>query len=135
MMVLPDSACSAPVRSAPAGAFPRGHPTRRIPDPSCCSPRLGRHLGARTRRCAPMPVAPLSAAQLDELVAPVALYPDIVLDSLLPATTAPQDVAAAAQYGRGQTAPTEGAPLAAPEGVDWEPSVTALLQFPKSSSG
>ena len=70
--------------------------------------------------------APLSASQLDELVAPVALYPDVVLDSLLPACTVPEDVTAASAYLTAQG----GAASAAPEGATWEPSVVAMLQFP-----
>lgn len=41
---------------------------------------------------------PLTSTELDELVAPVALYPDVVLDAMLPATTTPSDVAAAAAF-------------------------------------
>jgi hypothetical protein len=76
------------------------------------------------------PVAPpvrLTEAQLDELVAPVALYPDTVLASLLPATTAPLDVVAAARH----VAKAGGAADAPPDGVTWEPSVVAMLQYPE----
>src|SRR5204863_3705662 len=75
---------------------------------------------------APAAPAPLSQAQLDELVAPVALYPDVVLDSLLPATSSPADVAAAARYA----ASSNGTLSAAPAGTAWDKSVVALLQFP-----
>src|SRR5262245_57086081 len=71
-------------------------------------------------------LAPLTAQQLDELVAPVALYPDPLLNSLLPATTAPEDIKVAAQF----VAARGGAVAEAPDDVNWEPSVVALLQFP-----
>ena len=38
---------------------------------------------------------PYTAAELKELVGPVALYPDVVLSSVLPASTFPQDLTAA----------------------------------------
>jgi hypothetical protein len=85
----------------------------------------------------PAPSAPLSPAapadparwtdaQLEELVAPVALYPDVVLAALLPATTAPLDVVAAARHVAG----AGGAVDAPPEGTRWEPGVVTLLQYP-----
>ncbi len=68
----------------------------------------------------------LTPAQLDDLVAPIALYPDIVLDSLLPATTDPLGVVAAARHVQQQG----GSATTPPEGVRWDPSVVAMLQFP-----
>ena len=38
-----------------------------------------------------------SPEELEEIVAPIALYPDVVLSSMLPASTAPTDVVAAAR--------------------------------------
>ncbi len=57
---------------------------------------------------APAPTLPaeapdqLSQAQIQELVAPVALYPDVILASLLPATTYPDQVADAAGWMKQQ---------------------------------
>jgi hypothetical protein len=68
----------------------------------------------------------LSETDLDSLVAPVALYPDVVLDSLLPAATAPFDVVEADRYVKAQG----GSVTAAPDGTSWDPGVVALLQFP-----
>src|SRR5438045_5096637 len=62
--------------------------------------------------------------QLVELVGPVALYPDAVLSSLLPATTFPLDVVAAARWireNRDQT-PTQDVLQG------WDPSVQSLVQ-------
>ncbi|MCW5889110.1 MAG: DUF3300 domain-containing protein [bacterium] len=80
---------------------------------------------------APPPTLPaqppqtLGKDELRELVAPVALYPDVVLASLLPATTFPDQVHDAAQYV-GQAAQVD----AIPQDRGWDGSVTALLQFP-----
>jgi len=70
---------------------------------------------------------PLTAVELDQLVAPVALYPDEVLDALLPATTAPSDIAAAAVFVGDADVAISGAPV----GTSWDVSVVALLQFPE----
>ena len=71
------------------------------------------------------PPPQLGKQELRELVAPVALYPDVVLASLLPATTNPDQVHDAARY------------VGAAEHVDripddrgWDGSVVGLLQFP-----
>ena len=62
--------------------------------------------------------------QLDQLLAPIALYPDPLVALILPASTVPADIASAAQY------------LASngdPAGVDsqsWDPSVRGLAHYP-----
>jgi hypothetical protein len=81
---------------------------------------------------APPPTLPaqapdqLSKEQLRELVAPVALYPDVVLASLLPATTYPEQVADAARW----VAQQQGQVQTIPEDRNWDGSVAGLLQFP-----
>src|SRR5262245_36016925 len=68
-----------------------------------------------------------SREQLLQLVGPVALYPDPVLASLLPATTFPMEVVAAARWVR------ENGPEAkpSPETLQaWDMSVQGLVQFP-----
>ena len=68
----------------------------------------------------------LSAEELDELVAPIALYPDALLAQVLPASTQPLDIVQAARYLEDQ-----GGKVDQPPGNDWAPSVQALLQFPE----
>ena len=72
------------------------------------------------------PPEPLTKQQLRELVAPVALYPDVVLASLLPATTFPEQV----QDAAGWVAQNNGQVAAVPEDRNWDGSVAGLLQFP-----
>lgn len=57
-------------------------------------------LAGRTRRPRRprTPPATYRAAELKELVGPIALYPDLVVASLLPATTFPTQVTEAAAY-------------------------------------
>ena len=68
----------------------------------------------------------LSGEELDELVAPVALYPDDLLAIVLPATTYPLQLVAAARYL--ETSPNDGD--AEPD-ANWDESVVALLNYPE----
>src|SRR6266404_4135879 len=73
---------------------------------------------------------PLSAEELQQLVAPLALYPDALVAQILGAATFPDQVAAAAGWLQ-QNSYFKGATLM--EAVDmqpWDPSVKALTQFP-----
>jgi hypothetical protein len=64
--------------------------------------------------------------QLRELVGPVALYPDVVLASLFPATTFPDQIRDAAAWLKSQGGEVD----APPQDRNWDGSVAALLQFP-----
>jgi hypothetical protein len=79
------------------------------------------------------PSAPqFSAVQLDQFVAPVALYPDPLLGQVLMASTYSQQVADAARWVRVPANRTLGgeALTAAFKAKGWNPSVMALVPFP-----
>lgn len=72
-------------------------------------------------------VVKLSAAEIEQLVAPVALYPDDLLAQVLTASTVPLDVVKAARYqeqNKGATKPSEEVMKS------WEPAVVSLMMFP-----
>jgi uncharacterized membrane protein YgcG len=70
------------------------------------------------------------AEQLDQLVAPVALYPDALLAQVLAASTYPDEIADAAGWMR-KNSSLKGSQLAdAVDAQAWDPSVKALTQFP-----
>jgi hypothetical protein len=74
--------------------------------------------------------AALPTQQLDQLAAPVALYPDALLAQVLAASTYPDEVADAAAWLR-QNSGLNAAQLAqAVDAQPWDPSVKALTQFP-----
>ena len=74
--------------------------------------------------------APLSADQLDALVAPIALYPDNLVAQILAASTFPDQVAIA-DYWVSQNKNLTGSALgSAVDSQTWDPSVKALTQFP-----
>ncbi len=74
---------------------------------------------------APQPVV-LNQQQLDQLVGPVALYPDPLLSEVLAAATYPQDVTAAQQWLQANPTPYEEQISAQP----WDASVKALVHYP-----
>src|SRR5258707_14573220 len=72
----------------------------------------------------------LPPEQLDNLVAPVALYPDPVLSTVLAASTYPLEIVEAQQWFQ-QNSNLRGAPLMdAAKQQDWDASVQALVAFP-----
>lgn len=74
---------------------------------------------------------PLPPAQLDAILAPVALYPDPLLAQVLMAATYPAEIADAAAWQQANGALAGGQLAAAVEQLPWDPSVKSLLQFPQ----
>jgi Protein of unknown function (DUF3300) len=71
-----------------------------------------------------------SQQQLENLVAPIALYPDALLSQVLVASTYPQQLAEASQW-LAQTGNIQGQQrLEAAQQQNWDPSVQALVAFP-----
>jgi hypothetical protein len=68
----------------------------------------------------------LSDDQLQQLLAPIALYPDPLLAQMLPASTYPLQIVAAQRWLQGNASPTE----AAIDGQQLEPSVKAMMHYP-----
>jgi hypothetical protein len=74
---------------------------------------------------------PLSAEELQQLVAPIALYPDSLVAQILGAATFPDQVAAAASWLQQNSSYLSGPSLMqAVDAQPWDPSVKALSQFP-----
>jgi len=78
---------------------------------------------------APAP-APLSADQLNSLVAPIALYPDALVAQVLAAAANPDQVAYADDWLAQNRNLTGQALAQAVDQQSWDPSVKALTQFP-----
>ncbi len=75
--------------------------------------------------------APITRAELDQLLAPVALYPDTVLTHVLIAATYPLEVVHAHRWAQGHKHLNADAAREAVEREDWDPSVKALVAFPE----
>jgi len=75
---------------------------------------------------------PLGAEQLEQIVAPIALYPDTLVAQILTAATYPAQVSAAAQW-------VQSIPGASPDQIaagasaqtEWDPSVKAMTAYPQ----
>lgn len=72
------------------------------------------------------PPARLSAVQLEQLLGPIALYPDALIALILPASTQPTDIVLAARYLR-----DHGANLSQVESRAWDDSVKSLTHYPE----
>src|SRR5713101_3162430 len=78
----------------------------------------------------PPQAAQQNPEQLQQLVAPIALYPDALIAQILPAATYPDQVVEAGKW-MGQHKDLQGDQLAkAVDQQSWDPSVKALTQFP-----
>jgi hypothetical protein len=69
-------------------------------------------------------------AELDQLLAPIALYPDSLLAQVLMAATYPLEVVAAARWIEGNPDLKGDALAKALVQKDWDPSVKSLVNFP-----
>ena len=74
--------------------------------------------------------APLTAEELQQLVAPIALYPDALVAQVLAAATFPDQVAFAASWLQQNSSLTGKALMQTVDTQSWDPSVKALTQFP-----
>lgn len=75
--------------------------------------------------------APLPEAQLDQLVAPIALYPDSLVAQILMASTYPLEVVEAARWSKANPKVTGAALESAMQKQSWDPSVKSLAAFPQ----
>jgi hypothetical protein len=74
--------------------------------------------------------APLTAADLQQLLAPIALYPDSLVAQILGAATFPDQVDAAAGWLQQNQSLTGNNLMKVVDQQPWDPSVKALTQFP-----
>lgn len=72
-----------------------------------------------------------SEAELEQMLAPIALYPDSVLTHILIASTYPLEVIAAERWASKNDDLEPGDALEKVENKGWDPSVKALVPFPR----
>lgn len=73
----------------------------------------------------------ISQAELEQVLAPIALYPDTILAHILVAATYPIEVVQAERWTAANTELQGSDAVAAVEDMDWDPSVRALVAFPQ----
>lgn len=74
---------------------------------------------------------PFSDGELEQILAPIALYPDTVLSHILVAATYPLEVIQAERWTTKNPDLTGSAAVEAVEEEEWDPSVKALVAFPQ----
>ena len=87
--------------------------------------------GAATTAGTQAAAQPFTAVQLDQLLAPIALYPDALLAQTLMAATYPLEVVEAARWSQDNPTLKGDAALAAVKDKGWDVSVTSLAAFPQ----
>jgi len=75
--------------------------------------------------------AAFNEEQLDQMMAPIALYPDSLLAQILMASTYPADVAEAVQWSKDNPDQEGDAAVEAVQDKTWDPSVMSLVAFPQ----
>src|SRR5499427_7250262 len=87
--------------------------------------------GAAAPAAAPSGGKTFSQQELDQLVAPIALYPDALLAQVLMASTYPLDVVAAERWVKANPGLKDKALEDALQQQPWDPSVKSLAVFPQ----
>ena len=84
------------------------------------------------------PIAPInnidvafSQAELDQILAPIALYPDTLLTHILIASTYPIEVVEASRFTEKYENDSQQSIINRTERKNWDPSVKALVAFPR----
>ena len=102
-------------------AFPASAQTPPPPSPPASAPAAAAPSGGKT----------FSQEELDQLVAPIALYPDALLAQVLMASTYPLDVVAAERWVKANPGLKDKALEDALQQQPWDPSVKSLVVFPQ----
>ena len=74
---------------------------------------------------------PFKDEELDQMLAPIALYPDSLLAQVLMASTYPADFQEAVAWSKAHPDEKGDAAIKKVEGQDWDPSVKSLTAFPQ----
>jgi hypothetical protein len=91
---------------------------------------VGINLRAESLGQQPTLLAQPSAQDLQQLVAPIALYPDALVAQVLAAATYPTEIVEAERWMQGHSGLTGEALAQQVDQQSWDPSVKALTQFP-----
>lgn len=75
--------------------------------------------------------AVFSEAELDQMMAPIALYPDSLLAQILMAATYPANVSEAVKWSKDHSDQKGDAAVDAVQDKSWDPSVMSLVAFPQ----
>jgi Protein of unknown function (DUF3300) len=115
-----------PQQPSPEQNYPeQPYPQQSYPAPGQPAP------GQNDQQQGYVPARPLNAQDLEQLVAPIALYPDTLVAQILAASTYPAQVADADRWRRAQGYATTDQIAAGANAQPWDPGVKALTAFPQ----
>jgi hypothetical protein len=116
-----------PGNAQPGEAQPQPYPQQSSPQPAYPAPdQAGPQQSYQQGQA-----TPLNAQDLEQLVAPIALYPDALVAQVLTASTYPTQVAEADRWRRAQGYASSDQIVTGADGQPWDPSVKALTAFPQ----
>ena len=118
LTLLLGGACKPEVPAPPPGETPAAAK----PAPAAAKP---------SRRAPPRNIV-FGKPQLDQMLAPIALYPDPLLAQVLMAATYPGDVSEAARWSREHPRVMGEEAAVRVAAMPWDPSVQALVAFPQT---
>lgn len=109
-------------------------PEAPVPAPSTTTPKPAAPAPAKAPAARPAPTrdAVFGRPQLDQMLAPIALYPDALLAQVLMASTYPGDVAEAVAWSRAHPKVMGEDAVRRVADMPWDPSVQALAAFPQT---
>ncbi|ELE9690838.1 MULTISPECIES: DUF3300 domain-containing protein [Enterobacter] len=106
----------------------------RASEPVAPAPVAQQQVATPAAQPAPVVAPAYTAAQIDQWVAPIALYPDALLSQILMASTYPANVIQAAQWSKDNPNMQGDAAIQAVASQPWDPSVKSLVAFPQLMS-
>lgn len=116
--------CSAGLLAAAGTLYVKSREPQTVPEP----PAVAQTAQATA---AAQPVATTyTSAQIDQWVAPIALYPDNLLSQVLMASTYPSNVVQAVEWSQDNPTMKGDAAVQAVANQPWDPSVKSLVAFP-----
>src|SRR5450432_4083086 len=96
-----------------------------------CASEQAQAQSLATAQPVPAPVPQQAGEDLQQLVAPIALYPDALVAQILAAATYPAQVADADHWRHAQGYASSDQIAAGADAQPWDPSVKALTAFPQ----
>lgn len=122
--------CSAGLFAASGVMFVKSRAT----EPVAPAPVAQQPAAPPAAQPAPVVAPAYTTAQIDQWVAPIALYPDALLSQILMASTYPANVIQAAQWSKDNPKLQGDAAIQAVANQPWDPSVKSLVAFPQLMS-
>lgn len=116
--------CSAGLLAAAGTLYVKSREPQTAPEPPAVAQT------AQTTAAARPVTATYTPAQIDQWVAPIALYPDNLLSQVLMAATYPSNVVQAVKWSQDNPAMKGDAAVQAVASQPWDPSVKSLVAFP-----